>query len=166
MSFVDQKAVMQLAEDAVKDLFAQLVQVDLPDFPVLTYQHVMQRYGSDKPDLRNPLFLVPCDDLFINAEFKVFADPANSHGSRVATMRLPGGCEKLSRKDLDHYTDLVMKLGAKGLAYIKVNDISAGMDGMQSPITKFLSWDIIERVLKRAEAENGDILFLRQAQMG
>ncbi|MBT4884585.1 MAG: hypothetical protein HON55_00355 [Legionellales bacterium] len=125
----------------------------------MTYNDVMQKYGSDKPDLRNPLFLTPCDDLFTNCEFNVFADPANNKGSRVAALRLPGGCSKLTRKNLDNYTSLVAKFGAKGLAYIKVNDISAKLEGMQSPLIKFLNWDIIESVLKRTGAADGDILF-------
>jgi aspartyl-tRNA synthetase len=159
MSFVKQQDVMDLAEGAVVALFKELLNVDLGSFPVMRYQDAMQQYGSDKPDLRNPLVLTPCDDLLTHSEFAVFADPANKKGHRVAALRLPQGCERLSRKDIDTYTNLVMQFGAKGLAYIKVNDIDAGMEGMQSPLLKFLTWDIVQRIIQRAGAENGDILF-------
>ena len=159
MSFVSQEDVMQMAEEAVIGLFKKMLNVTLPKFKVLKYQDVMLKYGSDKPDLRNPLFFVPCDDIFASSDFKVFADPANTASSRVAAIKLPGGVEKLSRKDLDNYTNLMVSLGAKGLAYIKVNDIEQKLDGMQSPIVKFLTWNIVETVLKRTNAENGDIIF-------
>jgi aspartyl-tRNA synthetase len=159
MSFVSQQEVMDIAEGAVKHLFKELLSVDLPKFRVMSYNEAMTKYGCDKPDLRNPLELVSCDDILLNSDFKVFSEPSNSKGSRVAALRLPNGCELLSRKDLDSYTDLVMKFGAKGLAYIKVNDIDSGMEGMQSPITKFLNWDTISAILKRVNAVNGDIIF-------
>lgn len=159
MSFVSQQDVMQVAEEAIVGLFKKMLNVTLPKFKVFKYQDVMLKYGSDKPDLRNPLFFVPCDDIFSSSDFKVFSDPANTEGARVAAIRLPGGVEKLSRKDLDSYTDLMVSLGAKGLAYIKVNDIEKKLEGLQSPIVKFLTWNLIEDVLKRTNAENGDIIF-------
>lgn len=159
MSFVTQQEIMDLAEGAVSAVFKALLDVELDAFPVMRYQEVMQRYGSDKPDLRNPLVLVPCDDLLTQSAFTVFATPANKKGHRVAALRLPEGCKRLSRKDIDTYTNLVMQFGAKGLAYIKVNDITAGLDGMQSPLLKFLTWDIVQSIIQRADAENGDILF-------
>ncbi|MBT4804280.1 MAG: aspartate--tRNA ligase [Legionellales bacterium] len=159
MSFLSQREIMDFAEGSIVKLFKELLDVNLGKFNVMTYHDVMQKYGSDKPDLRNPLFFTPCDDLFTNCEFNVFADPANKKGSRVAALRLPGGCSKLTRKNLDNYTSLVTKFGAKGLAYIKVNDISAKLEGMQSPLIKFLNWDIIESVIKRTGAVDGDILF-------
>ncbi len=159
MSFVTQQDVMQIAEEAIVGLFKKMLNVTLAKFKIYKYQDVMMKYGSDKPDLRNPLFFVPCDDIFASSDFKVFSTPSNTKGSRVAAIRLPGGSDKLSRKDLDNYTNLMMSLGAKGLAYIKVNDIEQKLDGMQSPIIKFLTWNIIEAVLKRTNAENGDIIF-------
>lgn len=159
MSFVSQQDVMDLAEGAIKHLFKELLNIELPKFKVMSYSDAMLKYGCDKPDLRNPLQLESCDDLLLNSDFKVFADPANSKCSRVAALLLPNGVELLSRKDLDSYTDVVMKLGAKGLAYIKVNDISAKMEGMQSPITKFLTWNTVESILNRVGASNGDIIF-------
>ena len=159
MSFVSQQDVMNLAEGAIQHLFKELLNIELPKFKVMSYSEAMLKYGCDKPDLRNPLQLASCDDLLLNSDFKVFADPANSKGSRVAALLLPNGSELLSRKDLDSYTDIVMKLGAKGLAYIKVNDIAAKMEGMQSPITKFLTWDTVESILNRVGASNGDIIF-------
>lgn len=159
MSFVSQQQVMDLAEGAISYLFQEMLAVDLGKFKVMSYQDAMMNYGSDKPDLRNPLFFVPCDDIFASCDFKVFAEPANNSGCRVAAMRLPAGCTKISRKDLSNYTDLVSNLGAKGLAYIKVNDISAKLEGMQSPILKFLNWEIISTLLERTAAVDGDMIF-------
>ena len=159
MSFVEEKDVMDLGEGAIKMLFKKLLEVELPDFPIYSFAEVMEKYGSDKPDLRNPLFFVACDDIFATSDFAVFAEPAKKDGQRLAAMRLPQGITKLSRKDLDNYTNLVMKLGAKGLDYIKVNDMSAGLDGLQSPITKFLTWELVEKLLKRIDAQDGDIIF-------
>lgn len=160
MSFCDEEAVKQVAEKLIRDLFKTLLDVQLPEqFPVMTYQEAMQRYGSDKPDLRIPLELVDVEDVLKTAEFKVFADPANNPSGRVTVLRLPKGCEQLSRKQIDEYGEYVKTFGAKGLAYIKVNDLSAGLAGLQSPILKFLTEELVQAVLNAVDAETGDILF-------
>ena len=123
-----------------------------------SYAEAMQRYGSDKPDLRIDLELVEVSDLVADAEFKVFSGPAKDPKGRVAVLRAPGG-GKLSRKDIDVYTAYVAQFGARGLAYIKVNDLAAGRDGLQSPILKFLSDAAIEGICQRSGAADGDILF-------
>ena len=131
--------------------------VELSDFPVLTFDEAMSRYGSDKPDLRNPLELTDIGDLMAAVEFKVFNGPAQDPQGRVVALKAPGG--SLSRKAIDDLTGFVGRYGAKGLAYIKVNDIEAGMAGLQSPILKFLPDDIVRQVLARCGADNGDIVF-------
>jgi len=133
--------------------------VDLPDpLPRLTYSQAMERYGSDAPDLRNPLVLTEVSDLFEGVEFKVFAGPAGDAASRVAALKLPGG-GSLSRKEIDDYTEMVGRYGARGLAYIKVNDRAAGAEGLQSPILKFLPAEAVQSVLERVGAETGDLVF-------
>jgi aspartyl-tRNA synthetase len=124
----------------------------------MAYAETMDRFGTDKPDLRNPLELVEVGDLFADVEFKVFAGPANDDGSRIAALRLPGG-GSLTRKEIDDYTALVGRYGAKGLAYIKVNDRAAGIGGLQSPILKFLPDQAVEAVLERTGAADGDLVF-------
>ncbi|MEQ9562214.1 MAG: aspartate--tRNA ligase [Woeseiaceae bacterium] len=159
MSFVDEKAVTDTMESLVRSLFRDVMKVELPSpFPRMTYADAMKRYGSDKPDLRIPLELVEVSDLMAEVEFKVFAGPAKDPDGRVAALRLPMGGE-LSRKDIDDYTAFVGRYGAKGLAYIKVNDISAGRDGLQSPILKFLPDAAVSGIMKRTGAENGDLVF-------
>lgn len=159
MSFVDQPAVMTLIEGLLRKVFHETLQVSLPEtLPTMTYAEAMRRFGSDKPDLRNPLELVDIDDLIRGSGFKVFADAAQAPGSRVVALRLPSGCE-LSRKELDDYASFVGQYGAKGLAYIKVNDLAQGLAGLQSPILKFLSEESIVAILKRLQVTTGDVVF-------
>jgi len=158
-SFMNENEIQALMEDMMRTLFVEVLQVELPNpFPRLTYAEAMSRYGSDKPDLRIALELVDVGDLMQNVEFKVFAEPAADPKGRVAVLRLPAGAD-LSRKDLDDYAKFVSIYGAKGLAYIKVNDRSAGVQGLQSPILKFLPEQVIEAILVRTEAQTGDLLF-------
>ncbi len=159
MSFVDEAAVTSTMEGLVRHLFKATLDVDLADpFPRMSYAEAMQRYGSDKPDLRIDLELVEVSDLLDDVEFKVFAGPAKDPEGRVAALCLPGGAE-LSRKDIDDYTSFVGRYGAKGLAYIKVNDADAGREGLQSPILKFLPDDAIAGILERTGATSGDVIF-------
>ncbi|MCF6210346.1 MAG: aspartate--tRNA ligase [Gammaproteobacteria bacterium] len=158
-SFMDEEALMGLIEDMMRELFAKTLEVALPKpFPRMTYAEAMQRFGSDKPDLRISLELVDVDDLMSGVEFKVFAGPAQDPDGRVAALRLPQGCE-LTRKEIDDYTKYVGIYGARGLAYIKVNDIAKGRDGLQSPILKFLPDEAIDGILARTGAEDGDLIF-------
>ena len=158
-AFLDEFQIMEIMELLVRETFKTVLDVDLPDpFPRITHGQAMARYGRDAPDLRNPLELVEVADLFEDVEFKVFAGPANDDDSRVAALRLPGG-GRLTRKEIDDYTAFVGRHGAKGLAYIKVNDISAGVEGLQSPILKFLPDEAVMQVLERVSAESGDLVF-------
>lgn len=159
MSFMSQEEIMSVAEEMLKALFKEVLDVSLPDFPVLTYQEAMHRFGSDKPDLRIPLELVDIDDLVTNAEFNVFAAAANDADSRVAVLRVADAEKKLSRKKIDDYTKFISVYGARGLAYIRVNHLSDGIDGLQSPIIKFLSDDTVMAITERCGAKDGDILF-------
>ena len=159
-SFVNEEQIMQLNERMISGLFSELSGVDFESpFPRLTYAEAMQKYGSDKPDLRVPLELIDVADLMKDVDFKVFSDPANKPGCRVAALNAKRGCEKLSRKIIDAYTKFVGIYGARGLAYIKVNDKSKGREGLQSPIVKNIPDQILEQLLVRLQAENGDILF-------
>ncbi|HEX9851599.1 MAG TPA: aspartate--tRNA ligase, partial [Woeseiaceae bacterium] len=159
MSFVDEKAVTDTMEGMVRSLFRDVMQIELASpFPRMTYTDAMRRYGSDKPDLRIPLELVEVSDLMAGVEFKVFAGPAKDADGRVAALCLPGG-GSLSRKEIDDYTTFVGRYGAKGLAYVKVNDVTAGKDGLQSPILKFLPDAVISNILARTAAKNGDLIF-------
>ena len=158
-AFLDEASIMAIMESLIRETFKIALDADLPDpFPRLSYAEAMQRYGSDAPDLRNPLELVEVADLFEGVEFKVFAGPAADAGSRVAALLVPEG-GTLSRKEIDDYTDLVGRHGAKGLAYIKVNDRDAGADGLQSPILKFLPDEAVLQVLDRVGAKTGDLVF-------
>lgn len=157
-SFVDEETLMTLNENMIRSLFKDVLEVDLPEFPRMPYAEAMQRYGSDKPDLRIPLELVDVGDLVAGVDFKVFAGPANDPKGRVAALRVPKGGE-LTRKQIDDYTKYVGIYGAKGLAYIKVNDTSKGVEGLQSPIIKFLGDDVAQAVIERSGAEDGDIVF-------
>jgi aspartyl-tRNA synthetase len=158
-SFMSEEDIMTLMEELLRDLFKSVLSVELPiPFPRMTYADAMRRYGSDKPDLRNPLELVEVADLFKGVEFKVFAGPASDPKSRIAALRLPKGGE-LTRKEIDDYTALVGRHGAKGLAYIKVNEKAKGRDGLQSPILKFLPDAAIAGVLERTGAVDGDLVF-------
>lgn len=158
-SFMDQDAIMSLMEDLIRFCFKKVLDTSLPEpFPRMSYEEAMEHFGSDKPDMRNPLRLVEVSDLFASVEFKVFAGPAADPASRIAALRLPAGGD-LTRKEIDEYTDFVGRYGAKGLAYIKVNDTAAGRDGLQSPILKFLPDEAISGVLERTAAGNGDLVF-------
>ena len=157
-SFVEEDDIMAITESMVKSVFKDMLDVDLPAFPRMTYEEAMRRYGSDKPDLRVPLELIDIADLMDGVEFKVFAGPAKDPKGRVVAMKVPGGGD-LSRKEIDEYTKFVGIYGAKGLAYIKVNDIDAGAEGLQSPILKFLTEEAIQGILKRTEAATGDLIF-------
>ncbi|HNP37496.1 MAG TPA: aspartate--tRNA ligase [Woeseiaceae bacterium] len=159
MSFVDEAAVTNTMEDLMRHLFKAALDVDLAEkFPRMTYAEAMDRYGSDKPDLRIALELVEVADLMAGVEFKVFAGPASDPDGRVAALSVPGGAS-LSRKDIDEYTSFVGRYGARGLAYIKVNDVDAGRDGLQSPILKFLPDDAVSGILERTGAGSGDLIF-------
>ena len=159
MSFVDEGDVTGAMEELVRTLFKQVMDVDLPQpFPRMTHAEAMRRFGSDKPDLRIPLELVEVADLMESVEFKIFAGAAKDVEGRVAALRLPGGSE-LSRKKIDDYTDFVGRYGAKGLAYIKVNDTAKGRDGLQSPILKHLHDDAVAGIMERTAAESGDLIF-------
>jgi len=159
MSFVEEADVMGLMEAMIRSLFSTVLEITLPNpFPRLTYLDAMDRYGSDRPDLRNPLELIEVGDLMSAVEFKVFAGPANDPNGRVAALRAPGGGQ-LTRKQIDDYTDFVAIYGAKGLAYIKVNDVAKGRDGLQSPILKFLPDDVIAAIVERSGASDGDLIF-------
>ena len=159
MSFVDEDDVTGTMEEMISHLFRETMNIDLPaPFPRLTYADAMLRYGSDKPDLRIGLELIEVADLMNAVEFKVFAGPAADPEGRVAALCVPGGAE-MSRKVIDDYTAFVGRHGARGLAYIKVNDVDAGRDGLQSPILKFLPDDAVNGILKRTGAKTGDLIF-------
>lgn len=159
-SFVEEEDLMTLIESLVQAVFSEVLGVELPEsFHRMPYAEAMQRYGSDKPDLRIPLEMVEVSHLLKDVEFQVFSGPANDAGSRVAALKVPEACEKLTRKQLDSYVDFVKVYGAKGLAYIKVNDLAAGREGLQSPILKFLPDDVLEGLLTFLEAKTGDVIF-------
>ncbi|KTD17251.1 aspartate--tRNA ligase [Legionella jordanis] len=159
MSFIDETHIQALIEGMLKEIFKQTLDVELPEqLPRMTYAEAMRRFGSDKPDLRIPLELIDIADLVKGSDFNVFAAAADSAEGRVVALKLPQGCE-LSRKELDGYGDFVGIYGAKGLAYIKVNDLSQGMQGLQSPILKFLNENTVKAILDRANAQTGDVLF-------
>jgi len=160
MSFVEEKDIQQMMEDMLRLLFKELINVELPkSFPKLTYQEAIAKYGSDKPDLRIPLELVDVAHLLKTVEFKVFAAVANDPHGRIAALKVPKACEKLTRKMLDDYAEYVKIYGAKGLAYIKVNDLSKGIEGLQSPILKFFKEPELMSLLDGVGATTGDIIF-------
>ncbi|KPZ68528.1 Aspartate--tRNA ligase [Shewanella sp. P1-14-1] len=156
-SFMSSEQVMAKTEEMVRGLFNDLLNVDLGEFPRMSYAEAMTRYGSDKPDLRNPLELVDVADVLKDVEFAVFSGPANDEEGRVAALRIPTGAS-LSRKQIDNYTKYVGIYGAKGLAWMKINDLSAGMEGIQSPVLKFLNEDIVNEIIARTNAQTGDII--------
>jgi aspartyl-tRNA synthetase len=158
-SFMTAVEVRAVTEKMARQLFTEMLQVDLGEFPQMTYNEAMRLYGSDKPDLRNPMSFVDIADLVKDVEFKVFSAPANDPKGRVVALKVPGAAEKVSRKDIDGYTAFVGIYGAKGLAWLKVNDVSAGAEGIQSPVAKFLTPEIIAEILRRTGAENGDLIF-------
>jgi len=157
-SFLGAEDVMSLTEGMVQSLFAEQLNVTLGAFPRMSWADAMERYGSDKPDLRIPWELVSIDDLMEGVDFKVFSGPAKDPEGRVAALKVPGGAS-LSRKEIDDYTQYVGIYGAKGLAWIKVNDRAAGLSGLQSPILKFMPEDVVAAMMDRLEAADGDILF-------
>ncbi len=157
-SFMNEVEIMGMAETMIRKLFNELMGVDLGEFPQMPYSEAMRRYGSDKPDLRIPMELVDVADLLANIEFKVFAGPANDPKGRVAALKVPGGAS-LTRKQIDDYTKFVGIYGAKGLAYIKVNEVEKGAEGLQSPIVKFLGEDVAMQIVERLQAQNGDLIF-------
>lgn len=157
-SFVDEEDIMSTSETMITQIFAEHMGVEFQSFPRMTYAEAMDRFGSDKPDLRIPLELVEIKDLLKDIEFKVFAGPANDPACRVAALKVPGGSE-ISRRQIDDYTKFVSIYGAKGLAWIKVNAIENGIDGLQSPIIKFLGNDVTLGIMERLGAQNGDIVF-------
>lgn len=157
-AFLDEREIMAFSEAMIRELFREVLGVALPDpFPCLSYAEAVRRFGVDRPDLRNPLELVDIGDLVKDSDFNVFAAPANDPRGRVAVLRLPKGVS-LSRKEIDGYTEFVGRYGAKGLAYVKVIDPEAGVDGLQSPIVKFLGAEVMAAVLARTGAQAGDLL--------
>ncbi len=158
MSFVKQEDVMRIAENLIRKLFIESIEVDLGEIRVLDYEEALFRYGTDRPDLRFGLEFVDIGDLLLQSEFNVFGAPAKAKGSRVVALRLPNG-DRLSRKNIDDYTKFVGLYGAKGLAYIRIHDLAQGKKGLQSPILKFLSDEEIENILSRCEVSNGDVIF-------
>ena len=157
-SFMNEEQIMRLTERMVVKLFKELLSVDLGEFPRYTYADAMQKYGSDRPDLRIPLELIDVKDLMKDVDFKVFSGPANDINGRVAALKVTGGV-KLSRRDIDGYTKFVGIYGARGLAWIKVNDRSKGLEGLQSPILKFMPFMVVDQLLERVGARDGDIIF-------
>ena len=157
-SFLTAPEVREIMERMVHGLWLDTIGVDLGKFPVMTWQEAMRRFGSDKPDLRNPLEMVDVADIVKDVDFKVFNEPANNPNGRVAVIRVPNGAE-ITRKQIDEYTQFVGIYGAKGLAWAKVNDINAGLEGVQSPIAKFLNEDVWKALSERVKVQTGDILF-------
>jgi aspartyl-tRNA synthetase len=157
-SFTTQDQIMTMTEGMLRQVFANTLNVELGGFPVLSWAEAMRDFGNDRPDLRNPMRLVDIADLMSTVEFKVFQGPASDPNGRVVALRAPGGAT-LSRKVIDQYTAFVGRYGAKGLAYVKVNDLSAGAEGLQSPILKFMPADVIQSVLERVGAQSGDLVF-------
>jgi len=157
-SFLSEEEIMSITEEMVKALFQQVLDVDLGEMPRMPFAEAQRLYGSDKPDLRIPLHFVDIADLLKDVDFKVFSGPANDPKGRVAALKVPGGA-KLSRKQIDEYTKFVGIYGAKGLAWIKVNDLAAGKEGLQSPILKFIPDENVAEMMKRLEVADGDIVF-------
>ncbi|MCW8845911.1 MAG: aspartate--tRNA ligase, partial [Gammaproteobacteria bacterium] len=158
-SFMSEEQIMQVMENMIRSLFKEVLDVDLPDpFPRMTWQESVDRFGVDRPDLRNPLELVDVGDLLKDADFKVFSGPANDPEGRVVALKVPGG-SNISRKQIDDYTTFVARYGARGLAWVKCNDVAAGRDGLQAPILKFLTDEAISGILQRTGAQSGDIIF-------
>ena len=157
-SFVDQETIMDVAEKMLRSLFQEFLSVTLPPFPRLDYDEALRRFGSDRPDLRNPLELTDVADLLREVEFKVFREPAVLPGSRVAVLRVPAAAA-LSRREIDDYTAFITAQGASGLAWIRVKERAAGSAGLQSPILKFLPETAVTALLERVDAHNGDLLF-------
>ncbi|MES3008185.1 MAG: aspartate--tRNA ligase [Pseudomonadota bacterium] len=157
-SFMNEEQIMTITEEMIRQIFKKHLNVDFGTFPRMTFAEAARRFGSDKPDLRIAMELVDIADLMKDVEFKVFNGPANDPGSRVVGLRVPEGA-RLSRKEIDDYTKFVSIYGAKGLAWIKINDLAAGVEGLQSPILKFMPEQVIHDVLARLGAQTGDLVF-------
>jgi aspartyl-tRNA synthetase len=157
-SFMDDQQIMAITEDMIRKLFLEVKGVELGEFPRMPYAEAMDRFGSDKPDLRIAMELVDVNDLMQQVDFKVFNGPANDPNGRVAALKVPGGAQ-ISRKKIDEYTKFVGIYGAKGLAWIKINDLAAGIEGLQSPILKFMPDEIVTQMMQRLEVADGDIVF-------
>ena len=155
---MDEGQIMEIMEDMIKQIFRTHLQVDLGEFPRLSHADAMRLYGSDKPDLRIDLQLVDIEELMRGVEFKVFSGPASDGASRVVALRVPGGAS-LSRKSIDDLTKFVAIYGAKGLAWIKVNDAALGIEGLQSPIIKFIGAGVTQALMQKLAVETGDIIF-------
>lgn len=164
-SFLSEADIMDITERMVRNVFQTVLDIELPGFPHMTWAEAMERFGSDKPDLRIPLELVSVDDLMQQVEFKVFRGPADDPLGRVAALRVPGGAS-ISRKEIDDYTRYVGNYGARGLAWIKVNDLAAGVEGLQSPILKFMPDEVVAQMMERLEAADGDIIFFGADRAG
>ncbi len=158
MAFITEDEIMDLTENMITKLFKEFLDVDLPKFPHLTYKEAMENYGTDRPDLRSPLKLIDITEQVKDCDFEVFRKPATMKGGKVACLKVPGA-ENISRKDIDNWTEYARKLGAKGLAYIKLEDVSKGKEGMNSPIIKFLADDVLDGIINKVSGANGDILF-------
>lgn len=158
-SFLNEEQIMAITQEMIVKMFSELRNVDLGEFPKMTYAEAMRLYGSDKPDLRIPLAMTDINDLVAKVEFKVFNAPANDPKGRVVALKVPGGAEQLTRKQIDDYGSFVGNYGAKGLAWIKVNEIEKGIEGLQSPILKFLGEEVTMAIMSRLDAVNGDIIF-------
>jgi aspartyl-tRNA synthetase len=166
VSFMDENEVIGLMEEMIRELFIRVLDVTLPDpIPRMSYREAVLRYGIDRPDLRIDMELTELTDLMQKVEFKVFSGPATDPKGRVAALRVPGG-NSLSRAQIDQYTEYVAQYGAKGLAYIKVNDVTAGRSGLQSPILKFLPDDVLGKLIERTAAASGDVVFFGADQAG
>lgn len=157
-SFMDDQQIMAITEQMIRELFKEVLSVELGEFPRMAYSEAMERFGSDKPDLRIPMELVDINDLMQQVDFKVFNGPANDPGGRVAALKVPGGAQ-ISRKQIDEYTKFVGIYGAKGLAWIKINDVTAGIEGLQSPILKFMPDEVVVEMMARLAVADGDIVF-------
>ena len=157
-SFVNEADIMDITERMIREVFRQVLDVELSAFPRMTWAEAMERFGSDRPDLRVPLELVSIDELMRQVEFKVFKGPATDPEGRVAALKVTGGAG-ISRKEIDDYTSYIAQFGARGLAWIKVNDLAAGVEGLQSPILKFMPDDIVMKLMERLRAADGDIIF-------
>jgi aspartyl-tRNA synthetase len=158
-SFMDENQIMAITEQMIREVFRKHIGVELPECPRMPYAEAIRRFGIDRPDLRIPLEFVDIADLMKEVEFKVFNGPANDPKGRVVVLRVPKGGEQMTRKQIDEYGNYVGNYGAKGLAWIKVNDLAAGLEGLQSPIIKFLPETVVKAILERTGAETGDILF-------
>ena len=157
-SFMGEQDIRDLFQSMISNIFKTVLNTDLGEFPVMAYNDAMHRYGSDKPDLRVNLEFTELTDVMADVDFKVFSAPATTKGGRVVALRVPGGAE-MSRGEIDGYTEFVKIYGAKGLAWIKVNDVSKGREGLQSPIVKNIHDAAIAEILKRTAAQNGDLIF-------